>query len=170
MVDGTISGNTAEKSGGGLYIAAYVKYINYNPVASGGTVTMSGGTISGNTAKVTSTQNVAGTPVVSGDGGGVYLADYGTGTGSAPIPSASTFSMTSNGTISGNTAKKSGGGLYIAESSTFTKSGGTIYGSNATSPLKNTASANKGAAVYINNSAGTNVENTIQNNYSYTPQ
>jgi hypothetical protein len=66
-----------------------------------GTFTMSGGTISGNTAA----SSYYG-------GGGVY---------------ASTFNM-SGGSISGNTASGGGGGVYAER---FTKSGGVIYGSNA---------------------------------------
>ena len=69
-----ISGNTANASGGGVY------------VNSDGTLTMTGGTISGNNA-YSSTYG----------GGGVY--------------SRGTFTM-DGGTISGNTATKNGGGIY----------------------------------------------------------
>ncbi|MDR2417480.1 MAG: hypothetical protein LBD79_00310, partial [Treponema sp.] len=114
-----ITGNNGGASGGGVYV-------------SGGTFTMSGGIISGNSATGTST---------SGDaGGGVYV-------------SGGTFEM-SGGTISDNTASgcySSGGGVYM--NGTFKKeSGGIIYGSNETgndtsgNPLKNTAS--NGHAVY----------------------
>jgi hypothetical protein len=71
-------------------------------VDSGGTFSMGGGTISGNTSKY---------------GGGVYV-------------SSGTFSM-SGGTISGNTSKDSGGGVYVS-SGTFNMSGGTISGNTVT--------------------------------------
>jgi hypothetical protein len=56
----------------------------------------------------------------------------------------------SGGTISGHTAS-SGGGLYVNYDGTFTKqSGGIIYGSDAASTLKNTASGDSsGHAVYV---------------------
>jgi uncharacterized repeat protein (TIGR02543 family) len=100
-------------------------------VNGGGTFTMSGGTISGNT---------------SNNGGGVYMY------------SSSTFTM-SDGEISGNTANVSGGGVYVV-GGTFTKSSnGTIYGSNASNALKNTASRNtNGYAVYI--AGGTQLRDT----------
>jgi predicted outer membrane repeat protein len=59
------------------------------------------------------------------------------------------FTM-SGGTIGGNTAKESGGGVYV--SGTFTKSGtgGIIYGSNASEDQANKAGADKqGHAVYV---------------------
>jgi hypothetical protein len=69
------------------------------------------------------------------------------------------------GVISGNTAANYGGGVYVAYTSTFTMSVGTIYGSEASDPLKNTASANKGAAVYC--SSTKKEEDTIYS-YSYS--
>jgi hypothetical protein len=112
MSGGTISGN----SGG---VSVY----------GGGSFTMSGGTISGN-----SSSNSGGGVVVHGgsfsmsggiisgnsffSGGGVYM--YG-----------GSFNM-SGGTISGNSASGGGGGgVYVGSSSTFTKTGGTIYGYTA---------------------------------------
>jgi TolB-like protein len=71
-------------------------------VSSGGSFTMSGGTISGNS--------------VAGGSGGVYIED-------------GSFTM-SGGTISGNSAMGGGGGVYIEDGS-FTMSGGTISGNSA---------------------------------------
>ncbi|MDR1902409.1 MAG: hypothetical protein LBQ88_09045 [Treponema sp.] len=108
-------------------------------------VTLQG--ISGNTSPLV-TVNSGGALVMNADakvrcnsntssyGGGVYVSG--------------TFTM-SGGTISGNTASSSyGGGVYVS-SGTFTKqSGGTIYGSDASSSLKNTAySDSYGHAVYV---------------------
>jgi fibronectin type 3 domain-containing protein len=92
-----ISGNTASFYGGGVYIY-------------GGTFTLSGGEISGNSA-VASNGNIS-------YGGGVYVY-------------SGTFSM-SGGEISGNTSSasvfaSSGGGVYM-NSGTFTLSGGEISG------------------------------------------
>ncbi|MDR0411572.1 MAG: InlB B-repeat-containing protein, partial [Treponema sp.] len=109
-----IRGNTISSGyGGGVY------------VNSSGTFTMSGGTISGNSAS---------------NGGGVYVYSSGT------------FTM-SGGTISGNTGSR-GGGVYVY-SGTFTKQpGGTIYGSNVADGLKNTATSGYeyGNAVYVSSS------------------
>jgi uncharacterized repeat protein (TIGR02543 family) len=129
MTSGTISGNTAsgDASGGGVY------------VSSSGRFTMSGGTISGNSASGVSYYG-------SGNGGGVY---------------ASGEFIMDGGTISGNTASGNGGGygggVYVS-SGTFTKqSGGIIYGSDADSALKNTASSSSGHAVYVSGSQMRNV-------------
>jgi uncharacterized repeat protein (TIGR02543 family) len=115
-----ITGNTASNCGGGVY--------------SGGTFTMSGGEISGNSTSAS----------YQAYGGGVYV-------------SSGTFTM-SGGEISGNSASASysysyGGGVYV-DSGTFTKeSGGTIYGSNAEDALKNTARGNAyGHGVYVDSS------------------
>ena len=130
-----ISGNTALSShGGGVYI-------------SGGTFTMNGGIISGNTTRNTNSVSGGGVCVSSGTftmnggtisgntavyGGGVYISD-------------GTFTM-NEGTISGNTASRDGGGgVYVRGSfnyyGTFTMNGGTISG--------NTASNDDGGGVYV---------------------
>jgi hypothetical protein len=145
MNGGAISGNTASASsfysGGGVYVN-YGRFTMSGGVISGntgysgggmyvgnGTFTMSGGAISGNTGN---------------SGGGMYIGN-------------GTFTM-SGGTISGNTGY-SGGGVYVGRTyingayvdGTFTKeSGGTIYGSDASGALKNTASSDaRGHAVYV---------------------
>jgi uncharacterized repeat protein (TIGR02543 family) len=97
---------------------------------SGGTFTMNGGTISGNSASVGDEDMLA--------AGGVYV-------------SSGVFTM-NGGEISGNTSYYAGG--VCVGGGTFTKSGGTIYGSNASSSLKNTATAGSsyGYAVFVNSS------------------
>jgi hypothetical protein len=133
-----ISGNkTSSHVGGGVYV-------------DGGTFTMNSGEISGNTSSY---------------GGGVFV-DGGTFTmnggeisgntsfhGGGVLVNNSTFTM-SGGEISGNTSVSIGGGVYVYNSGTFTKqSGGIIYGSNANTGLKNTASGDSsGHAVYISSS------------------
>jgi hypothetical protein len=155
MSGGEISGNTAASSGGGVYV-------------SGGTFTMSGGEISGNTVSSSSSSSYGGGVYVYSSGtftmsGGTisgntaayspYNSSYG---GGVYVYSSGTFTM-SGGTISGNTAtayssyhSSYGGGVYSA--GTFTKQGGgVIYGSNASSSLKNTAgNDSNGHAVYAN--------------------
>ena len=110
----TITGNTVtgELSGGGVHVLA------------GGTVTLNGGTISGNRAAV--------------DGGGVFVGSGGK------------FIMNS-GTISGNTAGNEGGGVCIntgdsgnsdalmKNDGSFTMTGGSI--------TNNTAAANGGGVL-----------------------
>ncbi|MDR1788119.1 MAG: hypothetical protein LBR16_06690 [Treponema sp.] len=114
---------------------------------------MNGGTISHNTSSAASSA-----------GGGVYvegtfIMNEGTISGHTVANSGGAvfnngiFTM-SGGTISGNTAKW-GGGVYheyhAARSSPFTKTGGVIYGSNASGSQKNTATDgnNYGHAVYV---------------------
>ena len=87
---GTVTGGVIT-GGNGLYGGVYV---------SGGTFTMNGGTIVGNTA--------------TNGSGGVYV-DGGT------------FTM-NGGAISGNTVSYAGGGVCVAWSGTFTMTGGTITG------------------------------------------
>jgi hypothetical protein len=112
--------NTAN-NGGGVYV-------------DGGTLVMTGGTISGNTAT---------------SGGGVYM-DFGVFTmnggtisgnittstndtgGGGVYVSGGSFTM-KNGEISKNNSGKWGGGVYVNGSGEFTMSGGTISGNNATS-------------------------------------
>ena len=114
-----ITGNSSSSYyGGGVYVG-------------GGTFTMNGGTISGNTA---------------GDwGGGVYVG-------------GGTFTMT-GGTISGNINQgpsSLGGGVYVRGASTFNKTGGIITGYSSDTEngnvVKNSSGvvqSNKGHAVYV---------------------
>jgi len=140
MNSGTISNNTAysayyPSAGGGVYIE------------NSKTFTMNGGTISDNTAESSSILATSYTY-----GGGVAAWDN------------STFTM-KGGTISGNVVKTAsncyGGGVYV-HSDKFTKTGGTIYGSNVLSAtLQNTAkNDNSGHAVYASVSSTTLKRNT----------
>jgi uncharacterized repeat protein (TIGR02543 family) len=136
MDGGEISGNTATFGGG---------------VSGTGVFAMSGGEISGNTSAY--------------DGGGVSVDDGGAWTmtggtisgntsaagygGGAAVNSGGAFVM-SGGEVSGNSASR-GGGVFV-DGGTFAKqSGGTIYGSNASDSLKNTATSGDsyGHAVYV---------------------
>jgi len=86
--------------------------------------TMSGGTISGNTA--------------SSDGGGVWV-----GTGGH-------FTM-SGGAISGNTTSSKGGGVYVDNKGTFTKSGGGTITGYANDPVNGNVVKNASGVVQSNN-------------------
>lgn len=99
IYDGSVDGNKA-LNGGGVYL-------------DGVSLTMSGGTVSANTATNNSTTN----PSKNG-GGGVYLND--------PTNGAKYFKMTA-GTIAGNTSKKNGGGLLI-NGGKFYMSGTAVIG------------------------------------------
>ncbi|MDR1469384.1 MAG: autotransporter adhesin family protein [Spirochaetaceae bacterium] len=136
-----ITGNSnGGGNGGGVYVYGGTFTMNGGAISGnttvngggvyvdGGTFTMNGGTISGNNATNNDDHG----------GGGVYVAD-------------GTFTM-NGGTISGNNAtNKYGGGVYVY-GGTFTKTGGTIYGGddNTHEPLKgeNTATSEQGHAVY----------------------
>ena len=111
----TNTDTTSFSGGGGVY------------VWRGGTFTMSGGEISGNTANM---------------GGGVYVNN-------------GTFTM-SGGKISGNTAITrsdglgSGGGVYVYSDGTFTKTGGTIYGYSVDDTVNSNVVKNSSGAVQSN--------------------
>jgi hypothetical protein len=124
--NGTISGNSSTniQMGGGVDVDV-------------GTFTMTGGSISGNTA-------VGGGVRVSSSGtftmsGGTISGNTATSGGGGVSVANGTFTMT-GGTISNNTAPSSGGGVRV-ESGTFTMTGGTI--SNNTAP-------SSGGGVYVN--------------------
>ena len=105
MTDGSISGNRVSGTGGGVF--------------SSGTFTMSGGSITDNTA------DKRDDPGTVGKGGGVYI--YATGT----------FTM-SGGSITENTAKNGtdtttiakGGGVYAETGCTFNVSGNSVIQEN----------------------------------------
>jgi hypothetical protein len=118
MNNGTISGNTAA-AGSGVEI-------------SGGRFTMSNGTISGNTANL-----FGGGVYVRGDGtsfimdGGEISGNHSTGNsngagggGGVYVQGSGSFTM-AGGKIRGNDSKRSGGGVYVMDS-TFTMEGGEI--------------------------------------------
>jgi hypothetical protein len=137
MSNGTVSGNTAYKNGGGVYV-------------SSGTFTMSGGTVFGNTTRE--------------NGGGVYVS-YGTFTMSNGTISGNTASGSGGGvsgsltmrggTISGNGTGGFGGGGWVGKARTFSKTGGTITGydsdqsnGNAVKDSSGAVQRFKGHAVY----------------------
>jgi uncharacterized repeat protein (TIGR02543 family) len=126
--EGTLVMNNGAKVTGNYFSSFYYGNNGGGGVhVSGGTFTMYGGTISGNSLSINS----------GGGGGGVCVSDGGT------------FTM-SGGIISGNFANFNGGyggGVYV-NGGTFTKeSGGIIYGSNESEELKNTA--HNMSAVYV---------------------
>ena len=145
MNNGTISGNTAYSNkfysaGGGVYIG------------SSGTFTLINGTISGNTAESSSA-----------------LATSYTYGGGVAAWSSGIFTM-QGGTISGNTVSTAnnrlGGGVYVRNDS-FRKTGGTIYGNDASpTSLQNTApNTNSGYAVYVSVGSTTMRRNSTAGTY-----
>jgi hypothetical protein len=156
-----ITSNISSSYGGGGGVYVY----------SGGTFTMNGGEISGNTARNgggvcvygTFTMNggeISGNTTDDGGGGGVYVYDGGTFTMNGGKISDNTYSSSSydyggggvyvnygtftmsGGEISSNTSNANGGGVFINGTyETFTMSGGEISG--------NTANRN-GGGVYVN--------------------
>ncbi|MDR1300946.1 MAG: hypothetical protein LBK43_00540 [Treponema sp.] len=125
-----LTGNTSTGNGGGV------------SVAGGGTLTMSGGEISGNKASSTSSK-----------GGGVYVANGGKfimndgaisgnstptsgsgsdkGGGGVYVAGGGEFTM-NGGEVSGNTSGYDGGGVLVLGGGTFTMTGGEISGNTAT--------------------------------------
>jgi hypothetical protein len=173
-----ITGNTYHSSssgtgygfGGGVYvgggtftmrggtISGNTAYGGGGVYVGGGTFTMSGGTISGNTATTTSSY--------SSYGGGVAVV-------------TGTFTM-SGGTISSNTATTTtssisfGGGVRMS-GGTFTKTGGTIYGysasdtvnSNAVKNRSGTVVSNQGHAVYAGKRKETTAGPSVYLSFNY---
>jgi hypothetical protein len=140
MNKGIICHNTTEGHGGGVRVYegtftmkdGTISENTSNDFGGGvrvrGTFTMSDGTIYKNTSK---------------NAGGVGIGDDTSGTG--------TFTM-KGGTISGNEATDGdGGGVRVYDKGNFTKTGGTIYGSNEpNSSLRNKANG-EGQAVHAKN-------------------
>jgi predicted outer membrane repeat protein len=133
--NGTITGNTAADGGGvGVLAISATQY---------GTFTMSGGTISRNTATATTTEAkggglyvaTGGQATLNGgtiigntavNGGGVFIDSLQTST----PPVAGVFTIT-GGTITNNVSTGNGGGVYVTAAGTLNINGGTIS-SNAT--------------------------------------
>jgi hypothetical protein len=162
LKNGVISDNTIDNDkGGGVSVGE-------------GTFTMSGGTISGNTAAAgggvytdsscTFTMNngtISGNTAISSNGGGVrsntFIMNGGTisgntSSGNGGGVSVSKFTMT-GGTISGNIAYE-GGGVRVYDN--FTKTGGTITGyasdavnGNVVRNINGAVQSDRGHAVYI---------------------
>ncbi|MCR4908899.1 MAG: hypothetical protein K5985_08705 [Lachnospiraceae bacterium] len=117
-------------NGGGVYFSSNLSDITF---------TMTGGSISGNTAdygggvwivsgEKSATFNMSGNAVISGNkannyySGGVYLCSYG-----KPV----NFNMNGNAVIYGNNANTDGGGVYVGENCFFTMNGGYISENSA---------------------------------------
>ena len=139
---GTVTGGVIT-GGNGLYGGVYV---------SGGTFTMNGGTIVGNTA----TNGSGGVYVDGGtftmNGGAISGNTVSYAGGGVCVAWSGTFTMT-GGTITGNTGEY-GGGVYVS-GSTFTMEGGAISG--------NTASKD-GGGVYVEDGTFTMKDGAITNN------
>ncbi|MBO4927577.1 MAG: hypothetical protein J5379_04935 [Clostridiales bacterium] len=128
---GVITGGSTTGTGGGIW------------VRKNGSVTINGGTISGNYA-----QNIGGGVYISGSGSSFTLSS-GTITGNTSrngggIGESSPGSITiTGGSVTGNTATNNGGGVWYGGnySSPFTMTGGSIT---------NNTAAVKGGGVFVN--------------------
>jgi uncharacterized repeat protein (TIGR02543 family) len=149
LYGGTISGNTANVSGGGVFV--------YN-----GTFTMEGGTISGNTAN----RNGGGVYVYSGtftmNGGTIYnntattSGNYSSNGGGVYVNGNGAFTM-NGGTIYNNTSSSTspysssyGGGVSVSVNGAFTMNGGTIYGNDVYDASNSDSFRGYGGGVYVN--------------------
>jgi hypothetical protein len=166
MTSGTISNNTASEFGGG--VSVYGEFTMNSGMISNNTASEFGGGVSVYGGKFTMTGGT-----ISSNSAGGYYEGYG---GGVDVDINGTFTMTggtisgnsadygggvdmyrgtftqSGGTVSGNSAD-TGGGVFVGSDGRFTKSYGTIYGSGASSTLKNTAYDNSnGHAVYVDSS------------------
>jgi hypothetical protein len=111
-------------------------------IMSGQTFTMDGGTVSGNTATLCGGVYVQTSGIFNMNGGtiGPGNSSSGGGGGGVYVANTSVFTMT-RGTITGNTGT-SGGGVYVATAGTFTMTGGAIGPGN-------TASLGQGGGVFV---------------------
>jgi hypothetical protein len=136
--NGTLTMKSGTISGNSSYADGGGVYVNGDVYTmSGGTFIMNGGTISGNSGV--------------GGGGGVYVKSYGE------------FTM-NGGTISGNSATSEGGGVYVY--GTFNMTNGIIYGTEADTPLNNTAPNSGSAALCVQ---GTAQYGTLNANGEFKP-
>ena len=150
-----IENNTADKGG--------VIYVDNNGASA---VTISGGTISGNSAVGTSSSGGGviyvgntGTATAITISGGTISGNSSTGGSSAAVTSGGGVvniyhggNLTiSGGTISGNTADKYGGVVHANDHSSITISGGTIESNTA--DRGGVTYNNRGANIVINNNA-----------------
>ena len=136
-----VSGGTFNMDGGIITRCTFGKqYSGSVLLADGGSMTMSGGTIYGNTA---TEFNSAGGVLANKD---------------------STFTMT-GGTISNNSAKR-GGGVLVRENGKFTMTGGTISGNTAQVKIVNKTDPNAGGGgVFVEGDASFEMEDgTITGN------
>jgi hypothetical protein len=145
MLSGEIYGNSAISGGGvantyGYFTMQGDAMVRNNRAASGGGVDVSGAfglfpifTLSEN-AQICDNAAYSETPGL-GNGGGISATTQ-------------VRLYMSGGTVAHNSASASGGGIYIGNSSTFTLSGGAVYGSNSAASLANTAGGS-GASLYV---------------------
>ena len=129
MKDGTIQNNTASFGGG----------IKLN--GSGGSLVMSGGSITGNHAEASSSSSD------SGDGGGVY------------VYSSATLTL-NGGNIAKNNADRYGGGVCVHYSTTLTLNTGATIGNNTA----NTSGGGIASWGTVNINGGTITNNTSSKN------
>jgi hypothetical protein len=162
-------GNTANGSGGGVYVNNGAFTMNGGIISGnttngtgsfnggggvavdGGAFTMNGGIISGNTAN--------GSGGYSGSGGGVYVyngasftmnggsvsGNHGRLRGGGVSMYGGSLTMNGGG-VSGNTTGGEGGGVYVYNGDSFTMSGGSVSGN------RNSAGKN-GGGVYVEGGA-----------------
>jgi len=157
-----ITGNTCTTSdGGGVY--AY------------GTFEMSGGTISGNTAKEGGGVFVYNSPSNFTMSGGTISGNTAGKGGGISVFVNGIFTMR-GGTITSNTSHEYGGGVYVNGIGRFTKSGGTITGyssdqnnGNAVKDEAGNVIARRGHAVYFTFSPTRRKETTAGPGLSLSP-
>jgi hypothetical protein len=135
-------GGTATMNGGAITGNTAVR--GGGVYIDGGTFTQNGGDITGNAA----TENGGGVYAVGGAytmHGGSIAGNTTGGSGGGVYVSDAAFTIT-GGTIAGNAAAGNGGGVYISATGTFNLNGGTISG--------NTAALGHG--IYVAGTAATN--------------
>lgn len=139
LTGGTITKNSSNEEGGGIYIESYATADISGGIISGNSATTNGGGIY-NLGTLNITDCEIKNNTASQNGGGIYTKLYsGTNKGTVTM---------SSGTISGNKASKEGGGIYVDNGGTLTMTGGTVE--------SNTASKYDGGGImFYNNSTGT---------------
>jgi hypothetical protein len=148
-----IGGNPTSRYGGGVY------------VASGGSFTMSGGTIKGNTSDSRSNGNTSVYINSDSRGGGVYVNGGSFTMTAGTIEDNKAFSVSgASGGTNRASSQSRGGGVYV-ESGSFTMSGGTIS-KNKSENSSSTNTNSRGGGVCVNGGSFTMSGGEIKGNTS----
>jgi len=126
----SVSGNTTDSNGGGVYVGNGGRFIMYDNTSVHGNKAISGGGVYSNGTFTMRNEacvfhNIAHDSNTS-FGGGVFI-------------NQGTFTMYENSTIFGNTAMWGDGGVAVSANGTFRLASGIVYGINALSHVRNIA-------------------------------
>lgn len=174
-----IVSNTADVAGGGLYITGETSEVTVNSGSiSSNTSNTNGGGVFVDYGLLKINKGVIGSNTASGNAGGIYVKNgrieisdgsiesntAGTYGGGIFALNASSSMSISGGTITGNTSTNHGGGIYISKCSSFDFSDGEISDNTAGSAEK---SANGGGIFFAADASNLTISGgVIKNNHA----